>query len=220
MKRHVILLGPPASGKGTQAELLAERFGLPSASTGAMLRQERAAGSDLGLEAEKWTREGKLFPDDLAMRVVIHWLDDGRWDGFLLDGFPRTLGQAKAFDDALAEHSLKEDLLVLQLDLSEVAIRERVADRLTCRDCGATWGATFHKLNESMPCPACGGTLERRGDDTTEALDNRLAQYQDLTLPVCEFYKKSGRLIAIDASQSREKIHTAIIAAVEQGLPV
>jgi len=212
------MLGPPASGKGTQAELLAEKAGLPSASTGAMLRQERHSGSALGIEAEKWTKEGKLFPDDLAMRVVEHWLNAGRWDGFLLDGFPRTLGQAVAFDQMLAARGIKDDLLVLQLDLSDEAIKARVADRLTCRDCGATYGASFHKLAESDPCPACGGTLERRGDDTSSALENRLAQYRDLTLPVCEYYENSGRLRRIDASLSRPVIHQAILDAAGVGV--
>jgi len=209
------MLGPPASGKGTQAELLAEKTGLPSASTGAMLRQERLAGSELGIEAEKWTKDGKLFPDDLAMRVVKHWLDSGRWDGFLLDGFPRTLGQAETFDQLLEERGIRDDLLVLQLDLPEAAIMARVADRLTCQDCGATYGASFHKLSEKDPCPACGGHLERRGDDTSAALENRLTQYRELTLPVCDHYRSSGRLCTIDASQTREVIHQAILDAVE-----
>ena len=178
-----------------------------------MLRQERSAESELGLEAEKWTREGKLFPDDLALRVVKHWLDGGRWEGFLLDGFPRTLGQAQAFDDALFAHGLKDDLIVLHLDLVESAIRARVADRLTCCDCGATFGAAFHKLDESRPCPACGGMLERRADDTSAALENRLSQYRELTLPVCEYYQASRRLVKIDASQSREAIHEAIMTS-------
>ncbi len=215
MKSHFILLGPPASGKGTQAELLAAQLKLPAASTGAMLRQERATGSDLGLEAEKWTRDGKLFPDELALRVVKHWLDAGRWDRFLLDGFPRTLGQAQAFDDALLAHGLKTDLLVLHLELAAAAIRARVADRLTCRDCGATYGGAFHKLDDLTPCPDCGGLLERRADDTSAALENRLSQYRELTLPVCDYYQASGRLMKIDASQSRETIHDCIMAAVQ-----
>lgn len=214
MKSHFILLGPPASGKGTQAELLAEKLALPAASTGAMLRQERAAGSELGLEAEKWTRDGKLFPNDLALRVVQHWLDGGRWEGFLLDGFPRTIGQACAFDEALEKHGLRDQMLVLHLDLAEAEIRARVADRLTCQSCGATYGARFHNLDESMPCPVCAGKLERRNDDTAAALDNRLSQYRDLTLPLCDYYKNSGRLIRIDASQSREMIHAEIMAAI------
>lgn len=210
------MLGPPASGKGTQAELLIEKTGLPSASTGAMLRHERHIGSELGIEAEKWTREGKLFPDDLALRVVSHWLDAGRWNGFLLDGFPRTLGQAEAFDVLLSERGYADDLLVLQLDLSESLIRRRVADRLTCRDCGATYGTTFHNLTENHACPDCGGTLERRGDDTHAALEIRLQQYKDLTLPVINYYDQTNRLRRIDASVSREAIQKAIWAAITQ----
>lgn len=216
MRRHLILLGPPASGKGTQAELLAERLGIASASTGAMLRHEQTIGSELGREAEQWTKAGKLFPDSLALRVVISWLDEGHWGGFLLDGFPRTVGQAEEFDKHLTSRNLHDEVIALQLDLDEESIRARVADRLTCRDCGATWNAKFHNLDVSMPCPACGGTLERRGDDTTSALDTRLTQYRELTLPVCDYYAASNRLIRIDASQSREAIHADILEAIDE----
>lgn len=182
-----------------------------------MLRHERATGSALGHEAEQWTQKGLLFPDELALRVVLHWLDGGRWDGFLLDGFPRTLGQATAFDSALEARGLAEDVLILQLDLSEDQIRSRVMDRLTCRKCGATYGATFHHLDAATPCPVCQGALERRKDDTMEALEQRLVQYRDFTIPVCEFYTKSKRLVAIDASRTREEIHRSVCDAVMQG---
>jgi adenylate kinase len=126
------------------------------------------------------------------------------------------LGQAQAFDENLTKHGLADDVLVLQLDLSEDKIRERVQDRLTCRACGATFGAKFHQLEESSPCPVCQGQLERRNDDTMEALEQRLVQYREYTLPVCDFYAKSHRLIAIDASQTREEIHRSVCEAVTQ----
>ena len=103
MKNRIVLLGPPASGKGTQAALLAATFGIPAASTGAILREEKARGSEIGAEAERWTIQGKLFPDELALRVVWKWLGNRR--RFILDGFPRTLGQAQSFDDGLDQRT-------------------------------------------------------------------------------------------------------------------
>ena len=136
MKNRIVLLGPPASGKGTQAALLSATFGIPAASTGAMLREEKARGSAIGAEAERWTHEGKLFPDELALRVVWKWLDNRR--RFILDGFPRTLGQAQSFDDGLEERSLPLDVVYF-LNLSDELARERMTSRLTCFQCGSVF---------------------------------------------------------------------------------
>lgn len=203
MKSRVVLLGPPASGKGTQAALLSASFGIPHASTGAMLREENARGSEIGVEAECYTRDGRLFPDALAMKVVWRWLDDhGR---FILDGFPRTLGQAHSFDAGLKERKLPLDVVFL-LELSEPAIRERLASRLTCSACGAVFSETFHQLAPENPCPRCGGKLDRRADDTPEALDERLVQYRELTLPVADHYRSRGLLKEIDVSPGRDAV--------------
>ena len=161
------MLGPPASGKGTQASLLGAAFGIPHTSTGAMLRAERERATPLGIEAELYTSKGLLFPDDLAMRVVSAWLE-GRVR-FILDGFPRTLGQARAFDSLLEARSMPLDAVYL-LELSEVEIRERMLGRLTCGKCGSVYNQAFHRITTSDPCPRCGDALERRNDDTEEAL--------------------------------------------------
>jgi adenylate kinase len=206
MKNRIVLLGPPATGKGTQGALLSATFGIPAASTGAMLREEKARGSAIGLEAEKWTSQGMLFPDELALRVVWQWIGDRT--RFLLDGFPRTLGQAQAFDAGLKGRGLPLDVVYL-LDLPEDVIRDRMCSRLTCSQCGAVFNESFHNVTENSPCPACGVPLARRSDDTNEALDRRMDQYREQTLPVAGHYRQKGLLRQIDATPGRDAIfHT------------
>jgi adenylate kinase len=203
MKNRIVLLGPPASGKGTQAALLAATFGIPAASTGAILRDEKARGSEIGLEADRWTSQGKLFPDELALRVVWKWVDGRK--RFILDGFPRTVGQAEAFDEGLADRQLSLDAVYF-LNLSEELVRERMSSRLTCSGCGSVFNEKFHNITAEMPCPKCGGQLSRRADDTLEALDSRLAQYRDQTLPVVDHYRQKGLLTEVDVTPGRDEV--------------
>ena len=203
MRNRIVLLGPPASGKGTQAALLSATFGIPAASTGAMLREEKARGSEIGLEAERWTTEGKLFPDELALRVVWKWLDAHH--RFILDGFPRTVGQAESFDQGLEERSLPLDVVYF-LELSEELIRERMTSRLTCLDCASVFNEKFHDVTTGTPCPKCGGKLARRDDDTEEALDRRLAQFRRYTLPVAHHYQGKGLLKEVDVRAGRDAV--------------
>lgn len=203
MKNRIVLLGPPASGKGTQAALLSATFGIPAASTGAILREEKARGSDLGAEAERWTIQGKLFPDELALRVVWKWLDNRR--RFILDGFPRTLGQAKSFDHGLEERRLPLDVVYF-LKLSDELVRERMTSRLTCPNCGAVFNEKFHDVTTETPCPKCGTELARRNDDTNEALDQRLTQFREQTLPVAHHYGEKGLLKEVDVTAGRDAV--------------
>ena len=203
MRNRIVLLGPPASGKGTQAALLSATFGIPAASTGAILRDEQGRGTKLGVEAERWTIEGKLFPDELALRVVWKWLDDHR--RFILDGFPRTLGQAQSFDQGLEERSLPLDVVYF-LKLSDELVRERVTSRLTCSRCAAVFNERFHDVTTGTPCPRCGGELVRRNDDTHEALDRRLAQFRECTLPVAHHYQGKGLLKEVDVTAGRDAV--------------
>jgi adenylate kinase len=207
MKNRLVLLGPPASGKGTQAALLSATFGIPAASTGAILREEKARRSELGTEAERWTIQGELFPDELALRVVWKWLDDRR--RFILDGFPRTLGQAKAFDDGLEQRSLPLEVVYF-LKLSDEVIRERMTSRLTCSQCGSVFNESFHDVTVDTPCPRCGGGLARRDDDTDDALDRRLGQFREHTLPVAHHYRTKGLLKEVDATDGRDAVFTRL----------
>lgn len=203
MKSRIVLLGPPASGKGTQAALLSATFGIPATSTGAMLREEKAKGSEIGLEADRWTTQGKLFPDELALRVVWNWID-GR-DRFILDGFPRTVSQAISFDEGLTDRRLPLDVVYL-LSLPEDLVRERMTTRLTCPRCGAVFNEKFHHMTTGAPCPKCGTALGRRNDDTPEALDERLAQYREQTLPVASHYRDQGLLQEVDVTPGRDEV--------------
>ncbi len=207
MKNRIVLLGPPATGKGTQAALLSATFGIPSASTGAILREESRLGTDLGKEAARWTDHGSLFPDELALKVVWSWMGDKT--RFILDGFPRTIGQALAFDDGLEKRNLPLDAVYF-LELSDEDIRKRMLSRLTCKECGSVFNETFHNVTLETPCPSCGGTLHRRADDTVESLEQRLEQYREHTLPVAEHYRKSGLLHPVDSSSGRDAVFSEL----------
>lgn len=212
------MLGPPASGKGTQAERLAARYHIPAASTGELLRRERARGTALGREADAWTKRGQFFPDEIALRVVRQWLATCGTKAFLLDGFPRTLGQAVAFDAELLAHRAELDA-VFYLALSDEAIRARVAMRITCARCGASFSVSLHGVNEGSACPACGEKLVRRGDDRPEALEERLAQHRRHTEPVIDFYREAGRLIEIDAAADRDTVFAKLCESIEEAVP-
>jgi adenylate kinase len=213
MKNRIVLLGPPASGKGTQAALLAATFGIPAASTGAILREEKARGSEIGAEAERWTIQGKLFPDELALRVIWKWLGNRR--RFILDGFPRTLGQAESFDHGLDQRDLPLDLVYF-LKLSDELIHERMTTRLTCTQCGSVFNEKFHDVTIDTPCPRCGGELARRDDDTHDALDRRLAQFREHTLPVVRHYREEGLLREVDATAGRDAVFNRLYVDFHQ----
>jgi adenylate kinase len=213
MKNRIVLLGPPASGKGTQAALLAATFGIPAASTGAILREEKARASEIGAEAERWTIQGKLFPDELALRVVWKWIGNRR--RFILDGFPRTLGQAQAFDHGLDQRNLPLDVVYF-LKLPDELIRERVTSRLTCSQCGSVFNENFHDVTIEIPCPRCGGELARRDDDTDDALDRRLVQFREHTLPVAHHYREKGLLKEVDATAGRDAVFNRLYVDFHQ----
>lgn len=215
MKTRIVLIGPPASGKGTQASLLGAAFGIPHTSTGAMLRAERSKGTSLGIEADSYTSRGLLFPDDLAIRVISQWLHGHA--RFILDGFPRTVGQARVFDTLLKERKLELSVVYL-LDLPDSEVRIRMLGRLTCENCGSVFNEHFHDIDIGTPCPQCGGVLTRRADDTMEALEHRLAQYREYTIPVINYYRTEGLLRIIDATSRRDIVFKSLyddIAEVE-----
>jgi adenylate kinase len=208
LKRRIILLGAPASGKGTQAEMLSAKYHLPQVSTGALLREERARGTALGREADSWTSRGMLFPDEIAMKVVRQWLDQHGDEGFLLDGFPRTIGQARVFHEKLDG--------VFYLAVDEDTIRKRVANRITCTHCGASFSTALHSVREGDDCPSCGRPLVRRRDDTEDALEERLEQHCLHTTPVVEYYREAGVLTEVDATVERDLIFQKLCESIEE----
>jgi adenylate kinase len=199
VKKRIVLLGPPASGKGTQAELIQNRFGIPATSTGAILRKEAKSGTPVGIAANKIIKRGGLAPDVLILQVVAKWLEK-IGDSFLFDGFPRTVAQAEQFEVFLDQRATGLEL-VLYLELSEETIRARMLRRLTCSNCGKVISIGRHVRDGSDPCPNCGGKLEAREDDSEAALARRMQEYREKTLPVTDFYKRRGILARVDADR-------------------
>ncbi|MFV1995083.1 MAG: adenylate kinase family protein [Verrucomicrobiales bacterium] len=207
MKR-LILLGPPASGKGTQGNLIEAALGVPTCSTGALLRDEIAADTVLGREAGKYLSKGQLLPDDLMLAAVRGWIERRR-GGFILDGFPRTLVQAGALDELLAGWSLEIDA-ALYLDVSEEVLEERILHRVQCTECRAIFRLGDEVADIETPCPSCGGSLHRRKDDTPETLQLRLEEYRQKTAPLLGFYRDRGNLFRINGDQSSQSVFKEI----------
>jgi adenylate kinase len=211
VKKRIVLLGPPASGKGTQADRISAAYSIPHVSTGALLRSECEKDTPLGREADEWTSKGLLVPDDLVVRIVTRWMDE-HGQSFIFDGFPRTVGQAVYLDAALQELNSPLDLIVL-LELPESEIRRRISDRLSCIKCGATFGAKLHGFSPGDACPRCASPLVRRNDDNSEALDRRLAVYTNQTEPVVDYYEKnSPKLLSrINAVHGSDEVFGSLV---------
>jgi adenylate kinase len=200
MKRRVVLLGPPGSGKGTVAERLEKQFGLAHISSGQWFRDEIAAGSALGVKVRRYTDTGELVPDDIVVGLFGHWLTDRLLErGFLLDGFPRTLPQAVALDEFCAEHKALLEV-VLYCKCPEAVILERLTNRRVCLTCGK--GYHVRNLPPRIPgvCDNCGSPLAQREDDRAEVVHRRLESYERLTAPLVEYYQKCGKLVTLDGA--------------------
>lgn len=201
-------MGPPASGKGTQADMLKYFFDLPSASPGAMLREEKQAGSALGIEADRLTSEGRLVSDEVINSVVRSWIDRQSGDGFVFDGYPRTLGQAEALDEMLDKRGMPLEASLL-LDADIATLRQRVERRITCSACGNTTRLDTLTAG-SEGCPRCGGGLSRRSDDTAETLDVRFREYLEKTAPVPGYYEKRHLLHHVKAARPQDEVFAEI----------
>jgi adenylate kinase len=204
VKRRIVLLGAPASGKGTQAELIQKRFGIPATSTGAILRTEAKRGSPVGMEVAKIISTGGLAPDQMVLDLVTGWLDKS--DGsFLFDGFPRTVTQAERLEVLLCKRQLAVQLAVL-LEVPDPVIRARMLRRLTCSNCGKVISMGRHVRDANDPCPNCGGKLEARADDNLGALARRMEEYREKTVPVADFYRRRDILARVDAGRAAEAV--------------
>ncbi len=210
MKQRIVLLGPPASGKGTQAELLVSSFGIPHVSTGALLRVECANGTSVGKEADRWTSQGLLVPDELAIRLITIWIAE-HGTKFLFDGFPRTVAQAESLDTALAALRAPLDLVIV-LELGEEEICRRIASRLSCLHCGATFSCMLNSLKVGDMCLRCGEKLLRRTDDQPAAVEKRLESYRELTFPVIGYYERTAPELIhrVDASMESDAVFSEI----------
>ncbi len=204
---NLILLGPPGSGKGTQAQMLARARGLVQLSTGDMLRAAVDAGTEVGRTAGPIMKAGGLVPDDIVIRAVAERIE--RPDcarGFILDGFPRTLAQAAALDGLLASKG-KTIHRVIELAVDDTALIDRIVGRLTCAACGAMYHITAKRPKVDGVCDACGGTtLVRREDDTPETVNNRLWAYYKSTAPLIGYYFAKGKLATVDGMAPVENV--------------
>ena len=191
---RLVLVGPPGAGKGTQAIFLAEHYSIPHISTGDIFRANLKAGTPLGQEAKSFMDRGELVPDSVTNAMVKDRLThDDVANGFLLDGFPRNVVQAEVLRAILAEQKSPLDA-VLELNIADSEIIERLSSRLTCRGCGAPAPAT------AQACAACGGELYQREDDKAEVIARRLEVYNEQTAPIISFYRSEGLLITISAT--------------------
>jgi Adenylate kinase and related kinases len=214
VKRRLVLLGAPGSGKGTQAELITRQFGIPVTSPGAILRRERDLGTPLGLETAEMLQRGDLVPDKTIVKLIEDWLHLHGSYGFVFDGFPRTLPQAESLAKILK--GLKTSLdYAIWLEVSEQTVRSRIAGRLQCRTCGFTTSADSAHFDDRPICPYCEGRLVRRSDDDMSVLQQRLREYNTKTQPLADFYGKMSILQKIDGNRDRETVFADISRLIE-----
>lgn len=211
----IIMLGPPGCGKGTQAKRLVEKYGIPQISTGDLLREAVKKGTELGKEAKKFMDAGKLVPDSVVIGMVKERLakDDCK-QGFILDGFPRTVPQAEALDKTLQEVG-RNITHVINIDVPNDEVVARLAGRRTCKGCGAMYHVSFNKPKKEGVCDKCGGELYQRDDDNEKTIRNRLQVYHDQTSPLKNYYGKKGLVKDIPGVGDINGITKAVIAALE-----
>lgn len=212
---NIIFLGPPGAGKGTQSKLLEDQYGLVQISTGDMLRAEVARGSAIGQEAKSLMDAGKLVSDALIIAMLKGRIaQDDCQNGFILDGFPRTLAQAEALDEMLKADGKSIDV-VLFLDVDENILADRISGRFTCANCGRTYNEVSNPPRVSGKCDACGShEFTRRADDKRETVVERLKEYRKLTAPILPFYEKTGRLHPINGMLPTAEVTAEIKAAL------
>ncbi len=213
---YIVLIGAPGAGKGTQAALLEKELGIPHISSGDMLREAVAKGTELGRLAKSYMDRGELVPDEVMIKLILERLSmaDCR-NGALLDGFPRTPEQAKALDEALAKEG-KAIALVPYLKVSLEKLLERLSGRWTCRNCQAVYHMVYNPPKDDKRCDFCGGELYQREDDKPETARRRLEVYFAQTAPLLEYYRKAGLLREVDGERAIEEIYQELISLVNK----
>lgn len=207
---RIILFGPPGSGKGTQAKLLSEKYGVPHISTGDLLREAVAHRTELGQKAKEYLDGGNLVPDSIMIGLIREVLHSERArKGFILDGFPRTVAQAHALDALFQEMGIHLDR-VISLRVEHDEIIRRLTSRLTCKQCRNVFNESQLRSSDDTKCPTCGGTLYHRNDDTPETARHRLDVYLKDTKPLKDFYRQTDRFTQIDGMKKIDEVQQAI----------
>jgi adenylate kinase len=212
---RIVLLGPPGAGKGTQAQMLKQKFAIPHISTGDLLRQAVKEGTELGRQARAYMDRGELVPDELVTAMVAERLYHSDCaSGFLLDGFPRSIAQAEALAAELTRSGKKLDGVVsIMVPRSELI--ERLSGRRVCRQCGAMYHERFDPPKRAGVCDKCQGTLYQRSDDNPETVDARLVVYERSTAPLLSYYRDRGLLYEIGGRGTPEEVGQRIIAVLK-----
>lgn len=208
----IIMLGAPGAGKGTQAKMIADKYGLPHVSTGDIFRANIKEGTELGKEAKKYMDAGQLVPDELTVKILLDRVakDDCK-NGYLLDGFPRTIPQAEVLDKALTELGDKIDYAI-NVDVPDENIVKRMSGRRACVNCGATYHIEHIPPKTEGICDRCGKELILRDDDKPETVLNRLKVYHDQTQPLIDFYTGKGVLKSVDGTVDMKDVFASIVA--------
>lgn len=211
----IVMLGAPGAGKGTQADLICAEYNIPHISTGDIFRANIKNGTELGKRAKAYMDKGELVPDELTVEILLDRVsqDDCR-EGYVLDGFPRTIPQAEVLDDALGKLSAKVDHAI-NVDVPDDAIVARMSGRRSCPDCGTVYHIVYNKPAKEGTCDKCGASLVQRADDAEETVRNRLKVYHDQTAPLIDFYEKKGALKTVDGTQDMKQVTDNIFAILK-----
>lgn len=212
----IIMLGAPGAGKGTQAKMIAEKYQIPHISTGDIFRANIKNGTELGMEAKKYMDQGLLVPDELTVKILLDRVakEDCK-NGYVLDGFPRTIPQAEVLDKALSEREEEIDFAV-DVDVPDENIVKRMSGRRACLSCGATYHIEHIPSKKEGICDACGQELVLREDDKPETVTNRLKVYHEQTQPLIDFYTKKGILKTVDGTAAMKEVFEAIVDILEK----
>ena len=207
----LIFLGAPGAGKGTQSDIVAEKYGIPTISTGVMIREAIKNGTEMGLAAKSFTEKGALVPDEVVIGIIGERLaKDDCQNGFILDGFPRTVPQAEALDKMGVNINC-----VVSIEVEDEKIVERMSGRRVCAICGASYLTLFNPAKDGETCDKCGEALSIRKDDAPEVVKSRLVVYHDQTEPLKDFYGKKGVLVLVEGQEKVEDTTALTLAAIE-----
>jgi adenylate kinase len=214
----IIMLGAPGAGKGTQAKMIAEKYGIPHVSTGDIFRANIKNQTELGMEAKKYMDQGLLVPDELTVKILLDRVakDDCK-NGYVLDGFPRTIPQAEVLDKAVEELNESIDFAI-NVDVKDESIIKRMSGRRACLKCGATYHIEHIPPKQEGICDSCGSELVLRDDDKPETVKKRLSVYHEQTQPLIDYYNKKGILREVNGSQDMKDVFNAIVTILDSAV--